>query len=115
MEKNDKHKLNSLAELLQQLKLTTAEESNTIENAQNIVNELLDKDNIKHQVKQQKKKKPKRGQRPEVGDKVTIVNPRGTQPTEGTVIGYTKGGFIKVKGNDGQIVRRIALNLIIQN
>jgi hypothetical protein len=114
MEKDDKHKLNSLAELLQQLKLSNAEESNAIENAQNIINELLSKDNTKHQVKEPKKKNPKRGERPEIGDKVTIVNPRGKQPTEGTVIGYTKGGFIKVKGNDGQIVRRIALNLIIQ-
>jgi hypothetical protein len=113
MKKDDKEKLDTIAELLQQLKLSNAQENQAIDTAQHIVNELRNKDNT-HQITKQQKGKVKRGERPNIGDKVSIVNPKGTQPVEGTVIGYTKSGYIKVKGRDGQIVRRIALNLIIQ-
>jgi hypothetical protein len=113
---NKDDKLDTLTELLNQLQLTNASNAHTINEAQTIINELRQQSKSTT-VKSTKevKRKTKRGTKPEVGDIVVIVNPKGNQPKEGTVIGYTAAGFVKVKGKNGQIVRRIPLNLIIKD
>ena len=41
-----------------------------------------------------------------VGDKVEILNPKINQAQEGTVIGVTKSGFVKVDSEDDKIIKR---------
>jgi hypothetical protein len=103
-------KLDELTRLLDELKLNQTNNNNTINTAQSLINEL--RDNSKKEPAKNSKKK--RGSKPEVGDRVVIVNPNRNQPKEGTVIGYTLAGFVKVRGDNGHIVRRIPINLIIQ-
>jgi translation initiation factor IF-1 len=47
----------------------------------------------------------------QIGDKVTIVNPTKYQQNKGTVTGFTMTGQVRVRTNNGSIVRRRAFNL----
>jgi hypothetical protein len=114
MEKETKQKLDTLAQLLQQLQISNAEDNKTINTAQSIVNDLISTNDQNPQKAKSQTRRPKRGDKPKIGDRVTIVNPKGNQPREGTVIGFTKAGYVKIRGETGHIIRRIPINIIIQ-
>jgi len=46
-----------------------------------------------------------------IGERVNILNPSENQETTGEVIGATIRGFIRVKTNNGSVVRRKPKNL----
>jgi hypothetical protein len=46
-----------------------------------------------------------------IGDQVTIINPKGRQLSEGTVVGFTPTGFVRVETADQNIIRRFPFNL----
>jgi hypothetical protein len=46
-----------------------------------------------------------------IGDQVTIINPKGRQLSEGTVVGFTPTGFVRVETADKNIIRRFPFNL----
>jgi alpha-acetolactate decarboxylase len=88
----------------------------------NINKKLKDATSLLHEIKHKRKsnhtetkvyRKETRGAQPKTGDVVTIVNPKENQPSKGTVIGFTTTNFVKVRGGDGSIVRRIPRNLQI--
>jgi hypothetical protein len=107
----DEDKLASLTKLLDELHLEQLHISNQIQETRKLVHEISNK-------KQNKETKniiwnKKIGTVPNIRDEVTVINPKGNQPSRGTVIGYTKTDFVKVQGKDGSIVCRIPKNLRI--
>ena len=47
----------------------------------------------------------------EVGDKVIILNSTKKEEKEGTIIGVTPKGFVRIKTNTGKTIRRLPKNL----
>ena len=47
----------------------------------------------------------------QIGDHVTIVNPRSFQQSSGVIIGFTSSNFYQVRTPNGSLVLRIARNL----
>ena len=50
----------------------------------------------------------------QIGDSVTILNPRSFQQSTGVIIGFTSSRFYQVRTPNGSIVLRIARNLRIR-
>jgi negative regulator of genetic competence, sporulation and motility len=109
---SDKEKINQLSELVQKLEIKQQDIHNDIKQIKKIINELNNtkQENIKNEDK------PIRAYavvKPDIGDTVRIKNPCGKQQNQGTVVGYTKTGYVKIQiGDNGQVVRRIPSNLL---
>jgi sRNA-binding protein len=107
---SDSDKIKQLSSLIQKLEISQQQINKDIARIKTLVNEINNK-----KENTTNKDKPIRAYavvKPDIGDTVRIKNPRGKQNNQGTVVGYTKTGYVKVQINDGQIVRRISSNLL---
>jgi hypothetical protein len=112
-EGNDEDKISTLTKLISELHIKQQQIHEEIIEATALVDEINQRRKKEPTIKEKQIKKVARGTRPKIGDTVTIVNPKGNQPTEGTVVGFTKTDYVKVQGKDGTIIRRIPRNILI--
>jgi hypothetical protein len=110
----DNERLTQLTNLLKDLQIQQQEITNEINTVTKLVNEIKNNKLKSTNNKEiNKEKREKRRRIPLLGDTVTIINPMEGQPTIGQVAGFTKTDYIKVLGENGVVVRRIAKNLHI--
>jgi len=114
MTRSGNNNIDRLSQALQQLNLAES-------NLRQVINDINRQDqNIPETVHQARRQRNQR--RPRVlpysrirlGDRVHITNPSENQQPEGEVIGATIGGYIRVRTDNGNVVRRFPRNLTVQ-
>jgi hypothetical protein len=50
--------------------------------------------------------------KPDIGNRVRIINPRRNQKNEGIVQGFTTTGYVKITLHDGTNIRRLPKNIL---
>jgi len=120
MTRSNNNNIDRLSQALQQLNLAES-------NLRQVIDDINQQDqrrntdqNIPETVHQARRQRNQRRSRVlpysriRLGDRVHIINPSKNQQSEGEVIGATIGGYIRVRTDNGNIVRRFPRNLTVQ-
>jgi len=120
MSRSDNNNIQRLSEALQQLNLAES-------NLRQVIEDINQQDqgnngnqnptDTGHRARRQRNQRRSRVlpySRIRLGDRVFIVNPSEHQQAEGEVIGATIGGYIRVRTDNGNVVRRFPRNLTVQ-
>jgi len=121
MSRSDNNNIERLSQALQQLNLAESNLRQVIEdiNQQDQGNNRnQNPTNTGHRARIQRNQRRSRVLLPysriRLGDRVLIVNPSEHQQAEGEVIGATIGGYIRIRTDNGNVVRRFPRNLTVQ-
>jgi hypothetical protein len=102
------NKIDQLSTILNDLKITQGIINQQLQQAEHTINELKTSLNIKEDNNNNTT-----NDKVSSGDRVKILNPRGKQSNYGTVDGYTRTGFIRIIGDNGDTIRRKPSNIEI--
>jgi hypothetical protein len=106
-------KITELTALLEELEINQRRISSDINTVKGLVQELSSQVDTTTKHRPKKEQNKQRGIKPNIGDIVTVVNAKRNQPHTGVVVGFTLTGYVKVRGSNGDIIRRLPINLII--
>ncbi len=113
---SEQEEINNIITLLQKLEIEQTRLSENIAHARNTVDKLIhDKETKTNTNTNNNKERTTRAFRvvkPDIGDRIRIINPRRNQQNEGVVQGFTITGYVKINLHDGTTVRRLPKNIL---